>query len=488
MSSAYGTINSRSAAFSAIGEDDSTIGEIEDGLTTAVNYVIDTPEKETRIEFGGFYFPQRMVTVILTFWATALVYLLRSNLSVAQETLAKELKWSGGFTTLALAAFYAGYIFTQIPGGWLAHRIGSKITLGVGIFGSSLSTFLLPFFADIGPLFLLCRFCTGIFEAVTYPCVNDIASKWFPRRENSLLLGIVNIGASIGTIVAYASTSPIVNSLGWPWVFWIGGCSGLLWCAAWMLLFTSDPKDNQWVSPYELELMLEGKEEVKNKPVPWRKIITCVPFWGIVTTSFCGAWGFYTLLSWLPQYFTSILHFDITKPSLFLYLPFALSIPTAIICAKSADYIINRGRIVHFQETVRVKSSIIASLPPSELESLLKPHRNQDFVKIIGIHRVEFVRKLFQSISMFVPAIFLGLITTNPSTVVTIIYLNIAQTAVACASGGVTVNYLDIAPEFANVLYGISNTFSTLAGLLSTLICGSILGNDIPNAPGVTSL
>ena len=41
------------------------------------------------------------------------------------------------------------------------------------------------------------------------------------------------------------------------------------------------------------------------------------------------------------------------------------------------------------------------------------------------------------------------------------------------------VNYLDVAPQHASVLMGISNTFATLAGILTPLVTGFIVTTSV---------
>ena len=45
------------------------------------------------------------------------------------------------------------------------------------------------------------------------------------------------------------------------------------------------------------------------------------------------------------------------------------------------------------------------------------------------------------------------------------------------AWSGFSVNHLDIAPQYASLLMGLSNTFATLPGMISPLLVGWIVGN-----------
>jgi hypothetical protein len=49
-----------------------------------------------------------------------------------------------------------------------------------------------------------------------------------------------------------------------------------------------------------------------NKAVPWRAFFKNRAVWAMIYAHFCGNWGHYTLLSWLPTYFCEELHLDLT--------------------------------------------------------------------------------------------------------------------------------------------------------------------------------
>ena len=44
---------------------------------------------------------------------------------------------------------------------------------------------------------------------------------------------------------------------------------------------------------------------------PWGKILLSMPVWAIIVSHTSNNWGFYTLLTELPTYFSDILGFDI---------------------------------------------------------------------------------------------------------------------------------------------------------------------------------
>lgn len=73
-----------------------------------------------------------------------------------------EFNWNKNTQGLILAGYFVGYLITEIPGGWLSLKFGSKIVLGISLLVSSLLTIVLPFAARIHyTLLIVCRFLIG---------------------------------------------------------------------------------------------------------------------------------------------------------------------------------------------------------------------------------------------------------------------------------------------------------------------------------------
>ena len=69
------------------------------------------------------------------------------------------------FVGWVLAAFFYGYLFTQIPGGWLATYFGGKWVFGIGVFVTVLLTLITPVVARISVWLLVAvRVLEGVGE------------------------------------------------------------------------------------------------------------------------------------------------------------------------------------------------------------------------------------------------------------------------------------------------------------------------------------
>ena len=79
-----------------------------------------------------------------------------------------DFTWERQTQGVILGAFFYGYIFTQIPGGYLATKFGGKRIFLIGIAATSVMTLLTPFLTHRGIGFLITtRVLEGLFEVRT---------------------------------------------------------------------------------------------------------------------------------------------------------------------------------------------------------------------------------------------------------------------------------------------------------------------------------
>ena len=76
--------------------------------------------------------------------------------------------WDSRVQGSVLAAFFYGYVITQIPGGYLTRRCGGKVVYAFGVVGSSLLALLSPIAATAGGWKALwaARFLQGVAQVI----------------------------------------------------------------------------------------------------------------------------------------------------------------------------------------------------------------------------------------------------------------------------------------------------------------------------------
>lgn len=381
------------------------------------------------------YWPRRYTTIGMCFAATFICYIDRVNISVAIIPMAEEFGWDQTVRGFVLSSFFIGYLATQILGGWLSDRFGGKVVLGVGVLLWSVFTMLTPPAAMLGlTVLIIARIGMGLGEGVAFPSIYTLFARWVPGAERTRAIGLNFSGVPLGTVAALLITPVIVAHLGWQWAFYLFGVLGFVWYVFWHFWVSRSPETHPSISGHELEyIQADLGAPAPPVEIPWRRLLSKAPIWAIIINHFCVNWGNYVILSWLPTYVVMELDVDIASVGLYTVIPFVAS----FLCINLGGYVADR---------------------------LLQTHLS-----------VTAVRKIMQTIGCAGPALFLLLISTVSSAEGAIALMACVMGLAAFAMGGFGVNHLDVAPRYAGVLMGISNTAGTLPGIVGVVATGYIL-------------
>lgn len=193
---------------------------------------------------------------ILVFWMfvmSAVAFLDRVNISVAGQSIQKELQLSNTQLGWVFSAFVFGYALSQAPGGRFADRFGPRwtvawATLWWGVFTALTAAVSLSMVGALAVLIAV-RFILGVGEAVIYPAGNRLVASWIPSAERGTANGIIFAGVGIGAGIAPPLITYIMLNYSWRWSFWFSAVLGLVAGIIWLLLVRDRPEDHPWVSP-----------------------------------------------------------------------------------------------------------------------------------------------------------------------------------------------------------------------------------------------
>ncbi|KAL9958324.1 hypothetical protein ACROYT_G035326 [Oculina patagonica] len=441
------------------------------------SHVVDKSSSEpSRRESEGCYLSCRYALAILSCSGFCVLYLSRVNLSVAlvamvnstyadakasannpecQRHTAKtskvkdgEFNWDQDTQGLILGSFFYGYIVTQVPAGWLAARFGGKYLFGCGVLLTSVMTMFTPAAAhhSVGMLILV-RVVEGLGQGVAFPAMHAMWSSWAPPLERSKLCTLSYSGLTIGTILGMPFAGLLCASDiwgGWPSVFYIFGAVGIVWTVVWMMLTYDKPANHPRISIKEKEYIQSsigsGQDVITRKyNTPWLKIWTSPPVWAIIAANFCDNWGFYTFLTCLPSYFKEVLNFSISENGIVSAIPFIVSYIVGIGGGQLADWL-RYNNILTTGEVRKVSGTAGYLVPACLLVS----------TSYVGCNQTSLAVVLF--------SLAIGIQALNTS----------------CYS----VNHLDIAPRFAGILMGISNSVGTIPGIIAPYVVGLLTDNQ----------
>lgn len=167
---------------------------------------------------------------------TAAAYATRTSLPLLLPAITKERHWSKKESGALLSAFFWGYTLTQIIGGYLSDRIGGLRVIFIATIGWSLLTFSMPFSIrfiqdpDQSVHFIvLIRVLNGAFQGVHFPSIISLTSQKLPEMERPSFFSAVTAGSAIGTLFSGTIGSYMLESFGWPIVFYMLGSLAFLW-------------------------------------------------------------------------------------------------------------------------------------------------------------------------------------------------------------------------------------------------------------------
>ncbi|XP_075169622.1 putative inorganic phosphate cotransporter isoform X2 [Haematobia irritans] len=414
--------------------------------------------KNRRFAEEGSVFGIRHLQCFLLFLALAVAYALRVNLSVAIVAMTDkdatnpnfdEFEWDEKTKSLLLSSFFWGYVITQVPAGTLAHKFGGKLLLLVGVFICSLLTVLTPICARWGNWQLICalRVIMGLSQGFLFPSTHTILAKWAPVEERGNLGTYSYAGSQFGTAVMLATSGVMASSsMGWPSIFYMSGGVGLVWSVVFFIWGASSPSECRNISPeekkfIETSLGSDGGDAHSHMPTktPWLKFFTSVPFLVLTLTHCTHNWGFWTLLTEIPSYMKNILGMDIKSNALLSALPYAAMFLMSFVFSA-------------IQTQLSKRKCIPLSVS----------------------------RKLFNSIGHWIPMItliLLGYVSSN-NTNLAILLLTITVGINGATYLGFQVNHIDLSPNFAGVLMGITNCAANITGIVAPLIVGFIVTNE----------
>lgn len=409
---------------------------------------MQTPRDKPKAWFGC-----RHVQVVLMSLGFFCCYAIRVTTSVTLEAMTnattanpefEEFAWDDGVKNVILSSFFWGYICTQIPGSILALRWGAQKFFAIALMVCGVITLFIPPAAHYGGWEVVCaiRVITGLCQGTVLPTLHMLLSKWAPLEERGRLATFVYSGGWIGNVVCLLTSGALsASSIGWPSAFYVWGGVTTLCGIIFHVFGKESPAEHSSIPLDEkeyIEVSLGITETEEKLSTPWIPILTSIPVWALLIAQAAQNWGFWMLLTKIPSYTASALRFNIQESGLYTSLPYL--------------------------------SAWILSFPISYVS---------DMCIRKGIVTTQASRKICNSIGQWIPAaalIGLGYVSTDqPKLAVTILVIAVATNIAAYC--GHNVNHMDLSPNFAGSLMGVTNSAANILSILAPLITGVFVTN-----------
>lgn len=98
--------------------------------------------------------------------------------------------------------FFAGYMLTQFPGGYLGDKYGHRTIIAISVLWAGLATVASGLVTSLAA-FIALRVITGLGEGVYYSNDRTLIAEMTPFEKRSFAMGVVITGLSIGITLAY---------------------------------------------------------------------------------------------------------------------------------------------------------------------------------------------------------------------------------------------------------------------------------------------
>lgn len=277
----------------------------------------------------------RWRVALLVCVAIAISYLDRQSLPVAVAAIQRDIPLTNTQFGMLNSAFLLAYAFAYAGGGVLIDRLGTRRGFLVIMVFWSLACATHSLATSVWML-AGSRFLLGAGEGGGFPAATKVIAEWFPVKERSTAMGIVNAGTAVGAVVAPPAIAAILVYGHWRWIFVACGAVGLAWAVCWTAFIKPSAS---------IEAAADRSVSVEGLVVgrTWTELLMLRPVWGLVGAKFLtdAAWFFY--ISWLPKYLYDARGFDVKEVGYYAWVPFFASGIGSLSGGWFSSWLIGRG-------------------------------------------------------------------------------------------------------------------------------------------------
>ncbi len=300
-----------------------------------------------------------MIALLLTV-AIGINYLDRQTLGIALKALRGDIFLSDAQFARLNSIFLLGYALMYMGGGRLLDLLGTRRGYIIIMIVWSLACASHSLAQTFGAL-LVCRLLLGLGEGGAFPGATRAVAEWFPQRERSTAMGMINAGTALGSMVAPPLLALIITRIHWRASFVAAGLIGLIWLVWWTFEY-HPPSRHPRMSERDREIAAENDAHPTSlddgTPIPWITLFSYPQVWGMVIGKFLtdAAWYFYSL--WLAAYLFDMRGFDTKAVGYFAWIPPAASGIGSLLGGWFSSSLLHNGRSLDFSRKLAMGASV----------------------------------------------------------------------------------------------------------------------------------
>ncbi|XP_051154856.1 sialin [Leptopilina boulardi] len=348
-------------------------------------------------------------------------------------------KWNEYEQSLALGSYYWLHWLSQLPGGLLARRYGTKIIFGWANLLTALMGLMIPFATNYHLYALVfLRVIQGFVAGVIWPAMHDMTARWIPPHERSKFVSSY-LGSSVGAAITYPLCALVITWFNWQAAFYVTSILGIIWFVFWHFLVFDSPSQHPRISSREKCDIIESLPiSNRDEKVPWRRILSSGPLWIAIIAQYGGTWGFLTFMTQAPSYFNYIHGWNINATGVLSGLPHVLRMLFSYMFGILSDWLL---------KTKRLSLTDVRKL-------------------------ATFMCTIFQGI------LTLGLGSSGCHSNLAIIFMMAGTAVNGAVSSGTLAVFVDLSSNYASVILGFCNLIAASSGFLSPLLVGLLTTNN----------
>jgi ACS family glucarate transporter-like MFS transporter len=375
----------------------------------------------------------RNIAVVFTIVLAIITYIDRVCISMAAPSISKDLGLSAIQMGWAFSVFGWAYAFFEVPGGWLADRMGPRRVLMRIVVWWSFFTAATGWAWSFSSL-IVTRTLFGAGEAGAFPNMTRIFTTWLPKAEREKAQATLWLASRWGGALTPLLVAYILQFLSWRRAFELFGVLGAIWAVAFYRWFRDDPATHPSVNAAELALLPPARETAPVAgPLPWRLLVSKASVWLLCVQYACLAYGWWFYVTWLPTYLRNSRGTSVKMSALLAGLPLLMG---------------------------GVGCLISAALIPRIAASTGSVARARRIVAIIGF--------LGASISIII-------FTRIQDPTLAMVVLGFAGLFNDFVMPAAWAGCMDVGGRYAGTLAGSMNMLGSIAGALSPLVVGYLL-------------
>ncbi|XP_026474879.1 sialin-like [Ctenocephalides felis] len=336
---------------------------------------------------------------------------------------------------LILGAFFWLHWITQVPGGILARKYGTKLVFGLSNFLGCLFCFITPLSAYMNyQALIFLRVIQGIVCGFAWPSMHNMTALWIPPNERSKFV-TAYLGSSVGAALTFPLCGYIISWWNWEGVFYVTGMIGTFWFICWWLLIFDSPAQHPRIGLEEKECIEKSLgESITKKPLktPWKELLLSRPVWMNIIAQWGGIWGIFTLMTQAPTYFKQIHGWNIRMTGMLSGMPHIMRMVFAYFFSLFGDYMLRTDKMSRTN-----------------------------------------VRKMATAVCCIGQGIFMaGLAFSGNDHIAAIVFMTLATAVNGAVSTGPLASFVDLSPNYASITLGLSGMISVMPGFISPAIVG----------------